>query len=769
MNAGLNERFECHIGHIMSFKDFILEFRDAFNAEKRVSTLLEDVNKRKLAELKNEVSELVCSSALLCRLHFLSCTRKYRSLEDITIPLQPVKPIKMAQCLQLFERTGQRDSYLSLIEFASVNTSMFAQALYLFLSYRGRDSEIPKEERQWMCYATFPAVFHFLLGENDQNRAFDTITNMIKLHFFLHGPKLSNEHSFLNDLVFSCFLTLNPGHFFENSVLPLIPGLSISASESEFQYLKHGSLLSRVVYWRHIAKFVDCVFQRMKDAIPLLPSACRTFIRRIDEIDLASFPKRHYWIFDVMFRGYIKTFVDFERPGLREDVVEFIRCCYEESFVESRIIECVEVSVMKTARASLENFLNLVVTDPKIEPGHLSDGLDFGGRQTLLTPLDLSLIYRCFAMFRKACGEGNCRDLEHAMLNVTDLKTRDDDSYMLFRGPIRKLTNAKKCDISEIEQLVSAMAFIDIGSLSFATPNELITHVTSFGKVFLDPSEHVKIGLHVCDAAEFEDVLKTIRAKNTTVQTTADRLASDLYYVSRERKRHARQIERFRDMYITRELMPAITEHHGRVFCLAFDRHKSPTDSLKEFEPAMMKLLEWIKPLKLSPENVCALKRMYFWKYTDQIEMVFKVQETVNIEKATLLLNEYAQLNRGIVKGANKRKMEKLGRAVQCLQNITACHNFKSNAYLAIRAMDVTQVFDEKTVAYCLAMSGNGELFCLHRMINVYVLQSDVEICLLFTDKEQKLLNCFVDVMNDLENFGLEKGIVSSRMKCPAV
>ena len=746
----------------MSFRDFILKFCDDFNAEKRVSGLLEEVNKRNASFLKTEVSELVCTSALMCRFHVSPFRQRHQSLAEIAIPLKPVKPASMSQCLKVFEKSGQKDNFLIFMEYVTAQPNLFAQALYLFLGARGRDCEVPQEERRWMCFATFPATFNFLLCDVDQKNAFTVVTDMIRLHFYLHGPKFSMEHWFLNDVIFSCFLALNPGPFFDNAVLPLVPGISVSVTEREFQYLKHDSLVTRAVYWRHIARFVDRMFQRMKDAIPLLPPACRTFIRMIDGLDLGEFPKRHYLIFDLMFRSYLAHFVEFGKEGLGQDICLFVRCCYPEQFVETRMSESVEASLMKNARASLDNFLNLLVVDPKIVDSQISDGIDIGGRHTLITPLDLSLLYRCFMMFRQACGDGKCPDLENSMKNLTDLKVKDNDTYMLFKhekGGSSAL-KVKVCDTGEIEQLVNAMDYLKVRSLPFTTAQELIQQINCFGKVFLDPAERVKLGLLLIDTTKFSAIMTAIKGNNFAISAISDRLASGLYYVTNERRRNTQQIRKFSDIYITRVFSPSLAEYHPREFTMALDKFGSVLEAVKNFEAMMGKLVEWINPLGLTPENVLAVKQGFFWKYADKIELVFKVQDTVDIEKATLLVNEYAQLNRSVVQGVQKRRMKKLGQVVQNVQNVKNCQKLRDNAYWAIHAIDVIQMFDDNTVAYGLAMSGNGEIFCFHRMMKVYILQSDFVMSLLFTDQEQKLLNRFIDVMDILEKFGQQKGLL---------
>jgi len=71
--------------------------------------------------------------------------------------------------------------------------------------------------------------------------------------------------------VFSCFLTMNPGQFFENAVSPLVPALGMSVIAEEFTYAGDAAFRSMSVHWVRIQHFCKLLFGRMKSAIPLLP------------------------------------------------------------------------------------------------------------------------------------------------------------------------------------------------------------------------------------------------------------------------------------------------------------------------------------------------------------------------------------------------------------------------------------------------------------------------------------------------------------------
>ena len=740
------------------FKKDVLKFRDGFNAQKGRAAPIETVNKQITGELKNEVSDLVCSSALLCRFHYLAFSKKYQGISDLMFPLKPMKPITMSQALKFFG-PGQKDRFTTLLEFLGSHAEVFAQSLYLFLSARGRDCEVCEEDRKWFCFATFPAVFNFLLCDSDRKRALDVLSNMVSLHLYLHGSRFSGEHAFLSDLVFGVFLATNPGHFFEHSVLPLVPALSVSVVEREFQYAKTDNVISRNVYWRHIAKFTDGMFQRMKEAIPLLPPSCRELIRMIEGIDFGDFPKRYFLIFDTMFCAYLRHFVDFERPEVCQDVIRFIRSCYPASLVTSQLPKPVEAGLLESARASLESFLNLVVLDDKVSENGLSDGVDIGGRHTLLTPLDLCLSFRCADNFLKACGKGVCKDLEKVMESLSEPKGNDNDKYMLFkRDGGRNPLKTKKCETGEIGNLVGVMDYIHLESLEFKNSSQLISLLDFHVNEFLDPSERVKLSVQSVVVAECRKVLKAVETNNTAIQNLADRLASGLYYVNNERKRHSKQIRQFSLVHIEHKVLPAIVEFYPKDFRFYFNELYSPNEAFEAYTSLIETVGARLESFGLAPENVLHIKKRFFWEYVDQLEKTFNVQESVEIEKSSLLLGQYAQTHRSALQGLKKRRVKKLGDAAQQVQNVKNCHRFSDNADWAIHAIDVVQIFDNDKLAYAFAMSGNGELFCFHRMMKTYVFPSEIVYSLLFTDKEQKLLNRFIDIMNILEKFAEERG-----------
>lgn len=743
----------------MSFKKDVLKFRDGFNAQKGRAAPIETVNKQILGELKNEVTELVLSSALLCHYHYRAFSKKYQGISELMFPLQPLKPISMSQTLKFFGKPGQKDRFTNLVAFLCSHPQIFAQSLYLWLSSRGSDCEAPEEHRKWFCFATFPAIFNFLLCDDDRGRAFDVISHMFSLHIYLHGTRFSNAHSFLNDLVFGCFLMTNPGHFFENSVLPLVPSLSVSVVEREFQYSKQENVLSRSVYWRHIAKFTDGMFQRMKEAIPLLPRSCRELIRKIDKMDFGDFPKRYFFIFDTMFCAYLSHFVPFERPEVGQDVVRFIRSCYPATFAVSKIPSSVESGLLESARASLESFLGLVVQDDKVQEDGISDGVDIGGRHTLLTPVDLSVIFDSTKRFLEASGKGACQDLEKLMENLCEIQGLDNDKYILFkRDGGKNPLKVKKCETGEIGNLVGVMDYIHLEHLDFRNAQQLISALDFHVSGFLDASERVKLSVQPVLMAECRKVLKAVETNNVAIQNLADRLASGLYYVSRERERHAKQIKQFSIAHIEQKVVRAIVEFYPKDFRFYFNELCSPNEAFAAYESLIQTVDTRLASFGLTPESLLHIKKRFFWEYVDQLEKTFNVQASVEIEKSSLLLGQYAQTHRSALQGLKKRRVKKLGDAAQQVQNVKNCHRFSDNADWAIHAIDAVQIFDNDTLAYAFAMSGNGEIFCFHRMMKTYVFPSEIVYSLLFTAKEQKLLNRFIDIMNILEKFAEERG-----------
>ena len=223
-----------------SFRNEFLEFYDRYNAEKGEIASMIQISSDSVSDIKLSISKLVAQCAQMCRFHYLFSTNKFIPLEELLNLLREFQILSLSRAMRLFQRPNEKNNYLSIINQLTSNPTVFSQMIYFcFVSHEVLD----EDSRKYFTFHTFPAIYNYFLSNKDQKLAVSFLTNLINLHFYLHGYDFSSHFRFISEFIFSYFLASNPYSFFDHSISPLLRQVTSSINENYFHEIFIGRML----------------------------------------------------------------------------------------------------------------------------------------------------------------------------------------------------------------------------------------------------------------------------------------------------------------------------------------------------------------------------------------------------------------------------------------------------------------------------------------------------------------------------------------------
>jgi hypothetical protein len=125
---------------------------------------------------------------------------------------------------------------------------------------------------------------------------------------------LSASHTSLRDFVFSFFLVPNPGTFFDNAVLPLLPFFEFISEDRVMVYPQRRPMV-RIPYWRQVARFVSSLIDRFKHSIALLPDAVIRIEPEFDDL-------KYILIVETFICGYLTRYMSAPETPILADAAK---------------------------------------------------------------------------------------------------------------------------------------------------------------------------------------------------------------------------------------------------------------------------------------------------------------------------------------------------------------------------------------------------------------------------------------------------------------
>jgi len=116
-----------------SFEATFRHFREEFTTERALIVSVSSIIAKASTDLRSGYAELLQSSSLLARMHYMANTPRSFSVEELLLPLRGIQPIALGAVLRLFVKPNHKDRYCMLISYLRENPNIFAQTVYFAL------------------------------------------------------------------------------------------------------------------------------------------------------------------------------------------------------------------------------------------------------------------------------------------------------------------------------------------------------------------------------------------------------------------------------------------------------------------------------------------------------------------------------------------------------------------------------------------------------------------------------------------------------------
>jgi hypothetical protein len=652
-------------------------------------------------------------------------------------PLRDFKAVSVGDSLRLFERPGHKDRYRQLVDYLASHPDLYAQLVYLFLLAPDGDLfDLPDatnsvtfspDDRLRFCYCTVPASFNFCLTALDCDHALRMIDSVLKLHFYFRKLDLAASHDYLEDLVFGFFLATNPGAFFENAVIPLLPSLTRMISSHDVRYGPAApppsdsiDALPRLQYWQALIVISRDMLGLMKRAIPLLPSPVRDLIRRIGSIEAGSYPLVERFVFLGLFCGYITNFVPFERPEVLVDLVHVFRCHCSQEYCPDRFFSTLSALLAKDSASRLSGFFDaLLDARHPIEPLLLTEGFALSGRHSIVTSRDMGLILRAshyLVAFADSAGISGLQPLVAGLL--PPVNPEDDEKFLLFEAwssdtPKIKLSQRESLPIDEA---LDAMNAVSIESLGFEDLSELSEKVRKLGGGFLSVTQRMRIEAEPRILTHDDRLLADLRSDCAAARQRSESFLNCLCFVNGQKEQLERTLDAIRSDYTRKTVLPGMAELWPSEFLVRKGEIDSPCKAItRVLESVGQRLNSLSNPL--SAEGIRKVRNASVLALVDQYQATQRRLNPINPATFAAQFMSHGKNSHGLVSSMGKCQQAQFSQVILLLMNVNTCDHAGYYLEMLIRAMKMAGLFDNDLVAFAISQSANAELVIVNELL----------------------------------------------------
>jgi hypothetical protein len=739
------------------FRERFEAFCKLFNGERNYIVPLMSLNTQGITEVQQQCRQLVEASNSLCRINYIFHSQKHFLIDDLVLPLSEFTTLGVATTLRQFVRPNHKDRYSHLIQFLVTNPSVFSQIIYFLLVQTDlTDSTgftISSDDCAFFCFNTFPSLFLYFLTPEARRYGISCICAGLKLHFFLHGHRFGFRHNFLKDLVFSFFLTTNPGRFFEAAVLPLIPFFEFISEDRELKYPATIPLV-RSRYWQQVCRFVSSLLERFKQSVTLLPEGARELANAILNLE-PTFPELKYiLIIESFICRYLTRYIRFPEKPILSDAARVLLCVCPMPTGLQRDLE----KILQEERLELDSFFEALRPTSQ-PPDGVDDAFEISGRLTALTTRDLYLVFKGAQRFQDFVPEDRKKTLARHLAGIMLPKTVTDRDFLELRIMPVETT------ISEIvmkptqpyDDLVDLLTFVDPHALNYTTPVELHHQILTMCSPFISPTLEQKLTPALfMNTAGIEEVIIENRV---AMKKFEERLGRALFATRNESARLRVQLASLLEILARTHLVPALTELYPLDFMV---RGEDLFDPQAAYGRLIANVSHRITSLKLTADNQSLVRRAFFLDFVDKIDVCFDFQKMIVTDRSTEKFSTFCQDNSQAVQSLTEGKTAVLGRSATIFQGVRRTHSISYNLCVALKAIRPLTIIPPIGVAMAVAMSGNGHVSGFVYFVMKY-LRDERIVSVIMTDEESNFIDRLCRAISMIDGLQAKPRVVTRR------
>jgi hypothetical protein len=732
----------------LPFSDAIRQFHRAVSAEHSTTIASEQMNASTVTALKEEMTAILANSAQIARYHYLTNSPCPGSFVESLYPLQEFQLLLLAEGLRRFEKPNHKDRFSQLIEYLTATPTLFAQLLYLALVRPADGSGWGADDRARFVFGTLPAVYHFFLRQADRQNGLRLVAALLELHAFLHGCDFSCAHRFLNDIIFSFFLAMNPVRFFDIAVQPLMPWIMPRAlGKKEFRYSKSGALLTRNAYLLQIVQLCEEAFTTMAGAVQLLPPASLELIRGIASVNSGEFPIIYGFIFDGLFLSYIQKYLVSDRPHIITDIVRVMRCYFPQKYFPSRLHAQVEPLMTDSGRASLTAFLSRLIEGDPIPPSPLTEVVQLTGCRTLMTSRDLCLIWQATQDFAEIADQETVGNLRRLLGNFGPPQIIEDDKYIPIAtwNFVSTKTKVHLQDTRQFEEVLEALNLLDFSTVHFSTSEDFIDKLLGFASPFLHVTQRLRISFQPDLLLHHMDILNAFRSNRESVHSHGQILSSYLYHALARTADDRYQLNHIRSLYIAGIALPSLFERSPPDFGYrATDLPPDPRVIIR----LRKSISAYLSSLGLSPSGFSAVSAAFYAEFVDRIGAAVLELDCSALEHLSGRFAAFCTANRDFAAGAGEAQLTLISDAALLLQRIGGGGSVCGSLRVIAAVLGRLKRSPDLGVALAIAMSGNIDLVAIGRFLEDILFPYAELICCVLPEDDLVLFPRFIRLVS---------------------
>lgn len=716
------------------------DFRTRFSKERSLIVAINSVNSKTNSDLKQEYSDLINSQCLLTRLHYLANSNKYFELDDISLPLRGIKPINVAASLKVFQKPNHKDRYAYLMFFLREKPDLFSQMLYFNLV----SSTTNADDSVFFIFCTFPAIYSYFATYKDQISAIMLLKNLFELHIKIHGSNVSISHSFLSNMVFSFFLSTNPGHFFSVVLKPLLRDFKDNVNDQYLLYKKDGTSLIRIDYWHQCMNFADKMIKRMTACSTLLPEPARHLFYVLSTLNGDTGGFWDYYAFDSLICKYLESDLFSEESDMMKDIVNVIRYSYPAQFWSSSLSLFVPKK-HNGSSLSIIPFLEAIQVkslDVSNSVDSLSNAISICDRVSLFSPRDLNLLYTFTSKYLDVAFRDKNTQLIDILSGIMAPTSTEDNKLVSLKTWLAETTRSgvELIPTKTFDDIIDGLQIVDCSKLLYKNGPELANSALSYCGGLMHWMQRLRIqtNINTITSDVLESAFSSVSENKKSLDGLSESLFSALYFLSTERKRNDTQALRIVNILVLKWFLPVLETKYPRDFDFASnDIFDTPT-ALQKVANALKK---HILTMNLPKAHEIMVAKAFFGKYFDQLDAAFNFQKISVTKNVEFIMTKYVESCTSMI----ENHLALANKATALFRQVKGSSRPMTNLGLVIDGMKLLKKCKEEEIKLTICQSKNIGLFGFHNFYRKYIREKTIE-SFMFDAEESYLINMFHEI-----------------------
>jgi hypothetical protein len=440
-----------------------------------------------------------------------------------------------------------------------------------------------------------------------------------------------------------------------------------------------------------------------------------------------------------MFCNYIQTFVPFDQPTLVKDLCQVLACYCP---LDCQLVRITNPYLQQLqANSPLRSFLDAVISPVGPDATLISRAFDIGGRQSVLTSRDLTLILQATHHFLWFCDSAVPAGFLSLITGVgLPVEPEDDAKYMLF--PCRSTdpghTKLSLRNTKIVEEVVDALNYVSFDGLQFQTGEEMTEKLIFFSHAFLSVTQAMRIRTQPEILVDNDGALEDITENRKAISDQSEFLLGSLGCLQEHREALTEGISAIMDEYTKRTVLPAFIERF--------------TDFQSRFAVKLLpKVIEGIEVRIGDISGGFRIKKQFVLSFLDQCQEEQKLHRQALVSEIEAKFVKYAKANQGIISGLGLFQQAELGKLVLLFSNVNKQHSVGYQIQMVLLAMKMAADLQKSVIGYTIASSRKAALLEIGELLISHVFPYEASIQFVWSKDEWDLLHLFADAIEELK------------------